>query len=173
MGKGESRRARRDGHGNGADHQSVNERAGRTGGGRVFHETGDAPRCRRKIPRHVRHSGSRGNARDLEIRAGTFLAVGSGRRRPIERPYGEEFRIVGGENPRKRLEVSRIRPGRPEFVGIEFELGVIGISSGIIGSGGVPIASGERYGASVDVRERTGKGRARIVDDEIPGRLAG
>ena len=79
-----------------------------------------------------------------------------------------ELRIVRFGNGEFRKDARRF-----EFVGIELQFRVIGISGRIIGVRVVPISARERIGLSVDVDERPRKCGPAIVDDVIPRRIPG
>lgn len=122
-----------------------------------------------KVPHHRSLLRIGRNARDLKKRNRTGLSVGRRRERRVHGAYGKRARVING----KRLAENRTELRNFELFGIHLELRVIGISSGIVRSGFVPIPAGENHRLAVDVRDRSRKRGAGIVDYVIPRGISG
>lgn len=167
--------------------RTVHECSGRRGGGsriRLDETRAVSGRGSRRgeISRYRRGLRNRGNRSNLEKRSRTLSSAGFGPR-IIHRSHERRIRIVGGERrfqsgrPQHESEGSSRESGRgyPEFFGIEFEFGEIGLPGGVIRieRNLSDVSARQRDAGTVYEYQRSRKGVSLVVRNVVPWGISG
>lgn len=145
--------------------RSVRERSGSARRRGVFNEARHGTGRRGIVSGNYRRARHGRDARDLKKRHRPGFSVLHPR--AVDGSDGKVFGFVCGERRAERGF------GYLELLGIEFQFGVIRVSGGVVGVGRVPVASGKRRRVSVEIDDRSRKGRGCVVDDVVPGGTVG